>query len=111
MAPPYRQRTAQIVGRTGDEIAARLKAKKRNAEIAKNDREKLQKFIKDLMHDFENARQKGSYTWWNYLTMKLNLFETACKMGMVKENIFRRPTHMQKMAITQVYILKSPCRV
>ena len=87
-----------IIGRTGDVITARLKAKKRAAEIAKNDRDKLHKFINDWKRDIKNTQQKGSHIHGELSDYELNLFETACEMGMVKENIFRRPTHMQKMA-------------
>ncbi|MGI9440316.1 MAG: ATP phosphoribosyltransferase regulatory subunit [Parvibaculales bacterium] len=91
-----------IVGRTGAEIGNRFEAKKRNAKIAQGDKKKLEKFRQELNKDSENMPQKFIHG--RASPYEKNMRDTAINMGMPKENIFRRLTHMQKMGYyTSIY--------
>ena len=86
---------AQIVKRTGAEIATRLKVKKQGSEIAQKDKEKLEKFRQELNKASENMPQ--NFIHGEASPYEDNMYTTALNMGMPKEKVFRRPAHMQKM--------------
>ena len=92
--------TTDIVGRTGAEIGNRFAAKKRNAKIAQNDREKLHKFVADLVTRFEQAEQERgiAYPHGNPSDYEKNLYEVAIKEGVARKNILISLSHGQKMA-------------
>ena len=87
--------TANIIGRTGAEITNRLNAKRNNAQIAQGDEEKLEKFRQELDRDFENMPR--NFIHGEASPYEDNMSDTAINMGMPKENIFRRHSHMQEM--------------
>ncbi len=86
-------KTANIAGRTGDEIGERIEQRIENATIAQSDLEELNRFALEWMKDAESARHDK-----NPSSGETNLAETAIAAGVPAECIFRRLSPAQKMA-------------